>query len=85
MIFQHHRCLASPRSGAYALCGRQCQQTTVSWLIDGLMPVIFGLNVTSGLLHVQAAFLTWAMGGSDRYDGNSNMTTAHERLVSGPR
>ena len=30
---------------------------------------------------LQAAFLSYALGGSDRYDGNGNMTSAHQRLV----
>lgn len=48
-----------------------------------LVPMFIVPNFSFILLHVQAAFLTFAMGGSDRYDGNSNMTTAHARLVSG--
>ena len=30
---------------------------------------------------LQAAFLSYALGGSDHYDGNGNMTSAHQRLV----
>lgn len=32
-------------------------------------------------MSVQAAFLTYAMGGSKSYDGNANMTAAHDRLA----
>lgn len=30
---------------------------------------------------MQAAFLTYAMGGSKSYVGNANMTSAHDRLA----
>lgn len=30
---------------------------------------------------VQSAFLAYALGGTDKYGGNANMTSAHERLV----
>lgn len=32
-------------------------------------------------MSVQAAFLTYAMGGSKSYEGNANMTAAHDRLA----
>ncbi|BDA45265.1 probable group 1 truncated hemoglobin [Coccomyxa sp. Obi] len=39
-----------------------------------------GIDMKKQRAH-QAAFLTYAMGGSKRYEGNANMTTAHNRLA----
>ena len=40
----------------------------------------FGLQ--SAVLLEQAAFLSYALGGTKEYEGNGNMTAAHQRLVN---
>ena len=55
--------------------GKHCYAVIDSHTVGGV-PVLSGAAAS-----VQAAFLTYAMGGADRYAGNANMTSAHARLV----
>lgn len=61
------------RAAVDVFYGKMLADPRVSFFFDGI-----DMKAQRG--H-QVAFLTFAMGGSDRYDGNANMTTAHARLV----
>jgi truncated hemoglobin YjbI len=39
------------------------------------------LDLREKVRSVQAAFLSFAMGSTDKYEGNANMTSAHQRLA----